>query len=253
MANRDGPKQQNKRREIKMQTTTTTIDPTEQVVFAMLQENTGMSILDSGGTNGRMWQRNQELNLEDFRTSPRSWIDPKYGDVAMSLFHFMNEHLTYDKPLQAHFDAFASDYPDEGWLHIIEIWLDALGVATEGDIYSDARWSFNTYNFDGWLVSQTLQGSIFGLNGVTYGIIQVHGGADVRGGYTAPRVFRLAIDDFLSAPFSTGFHCSNAECENTLTVNEPHQYEMIDGDEIKTIDNPSDAAICSCGSHWASF
>ena len=40
---------------------------TEQQIYNMLTENTGTHFLDSGGANGRHWQRNIKKSLEDFR------------------------------------------------------------------------------------------------------------------------------------------------------------------------------------------
>ncbi len=40
---------------------------TEQVIYEMLTESTGTNFLDSGGDNGRFWQRNQLRTLEDFK------------------------------------------------------------------------------------------------------------------------------------------------------------------------------------------
>jgi len=37
---------------------------TKQLVYKMLTENTGKHFLDSGGTDGRMWQRNQRKTME---------------------------------------------------------------------------------------------------------------------------------------------------------------------------------------------
>jgi len=49
----------------------------------------------------------------------------------------------------------------------------------------------NTYNH-GSTLSQTLQYSMFEYDGENYYILQVHGGCDIRGGYTTPRVFSCA-------------------------------------------------------------
>ena len=42
----------------------------EQTIYEMLIENTGTHMLDSGGANGRNWQKNQNLKLEDFKNQP---------------------------------------------------------------------------------------------------------------------------------------------------------------------------------------
>ena len=36
----------------------------EEVIYKMLTENTGVHMCDSGGENGRHWQRNQKKNLQ---------------------------------------------------------------------------------------------------------------------------------------------------------------------------------------------
>ena len=118
---------------------TATETKTEQVVFDMLTENTGTHFLDSGMDDGRHWQRNQKKTLEDFKNEPFCTIDPKYGDSAISLFHYMNQYLDFHEELTNTFEEFATAYPDEPWLSVIEEWLDALGIDAEGEFYSDAR------------------------------------------------------------------------------------------------------------------
>jgi len=51
---------------------------------------------------------------------------------------------------------------------------------------------FNTYNGDSDL-SQTLQGSTLTINDEYYYLIQIHGGCDVRGGYTDAKLFACDI------------------------------------------------------------
>lgn len=230
----------------------TLTDKTEAVIYGMLTENTGTHFLDSGGTNGRLWQRNQQLTLDDFKKQPDATIDPEWGDVEKSLYHHLNSYLTFDEPLNAHFEAFAKGLPDEGWLEVIELWLDSLGVDPEGgDFYGDARWVFNSYNFEYWL-TQTIQGATFGLNGQGYLILQVHGGADVRGGYTAPKVFRLEYkDEFILNAESAYFSCSNPECDQRLDVG-PDGYWLCDeyGNQVERYPNERDIAKCTCGATW---
>jgi len=42
----------------------------QKLVYKMLTENTGVHFLDSGGTDGRMWQRNAKKTIEDFANEP---------------------------------------------------------------------------------------------------------------------------------------------------------------------------------------
>ena len=51
--------------------------------------------------------------------------------------------------------------------------------------------SFNTYNYASAL-SQVLQGTYVSINGKDYILLQIHGGCDVRGGYTDAKLFRLS-------------------------------------------------------------
>ena len=232
--------------------TTTTHTKTEQVIFDMLTENTGKHMLDSGGDSGRMWQRNQQKTLEDFKNEPYCKIDSKYGDSSISLFHYMNQYLDFDEELTKHFEEFATQLPDEPWLSVIEEWLDALGIECEGEFYSDARWNFNTYNFDLWWVNQTLQGSFFGMNGKEFLIVQVHGGADVRGGYTKPKVFCLknwsGKDEFVFCAADLSFTCPN--CEATLNIS-GYEATFTDADgELRELDRSEDMPICECGGEW---
>ena len=38
----------------------------EKIIYKMLTENTGIHMCDSGGDDGRGWQRNQKKSLKDF-------------------------------------------------------------------------------------------------------------------------------------------------------------------------------------------
>lgn len=229
-----------------------TLTKTEEVIYGMLTENTGASILDSGGAYGRNWERNQRLSLDDFKKQPEATIDPEYGDVSKSLFHHLNEYLDYDAPLTAHFDEFAKTLPDEGWLEVMELWLDSLGVDPEGgEFYSDARWVFNSYNFEYWL-PQTIQGATFGLNGQGYLILQIHGGCDVRGGYTKPKVFKLdEKDTFIFEAERAYFYCTDLECARRLEVS-PEGYWLCDenGNQLELFNDPRKIAKCTCGHNW---
>ena len=225
---------------------------TEQVIFDMLTENTGTHFLDSGGDDGRMWQRNAKKTLDDFRSEPFATIDPKYGDSSISLFHYMNQYLDFDEELTKHFEEFATQLPEEPWLEIIEEWLDVLGVEPEGEFYSDSRWNFNTYNFDLWWVNQTLQGSFFGMSGKEFLVVQVHGGADVRGGYTKPKVFALKSwsgkDEFVLSGADICFTCP--KCDATLNIS-GYDANFLNADgELKELDSIEEMPICECGGEW---
>jgi hypothetical protein len=52
-------------------------------------------------------------------------------------------------------------------------------------------WTFNTYNGEYPCLSQDVQGTGLGGPYSDYTMVSVHGGADIRGGYTAPRVYSV--------------------------------------------------------------
>ena len=168
---------------------------TGEVLQAMLTENTGAHMLDSGGAYGRMWQRNQG---RDFAAEPGATISIKEGyiDIRRSTYHFLNECLEFDEAVNDRFEAFnrATDPGDQiPWLTLMEefvknVLFDATGIYGEGDPIM-----VNTYNHDS-LLDQTIQYLYFEISEKGYVLLQIHGGCDVRGGYTAPKAFRCNIE-----------------------------------------------------------
>jgi hypothetical protein len=172
---------------------------TAEVLAALFTENTGAHLLDSGGAYGRHWERHQGKTVRDFLAAPELTIDA-YG-VTRDAYRWLVDRLDYDPVMDAAFQAFL-DLNQEvfGYLEAMEEFPNTLGA---DDIYT-----INTYNGDSAL-SQTLQWTQWELAGQTYFALQVHGGCDVRGGYTRPRVFsgdETALYDLEAV----SLHCS--EC-----------------------------------------
>ena len=68
-------------------------EKTEKIIYQMLIENTGIHMCDSGGKDGRGWQRNQKKSLKDFKNEP---VIKKDDDLIIkSLFHHLNESCVY--------------------------------------------------------------------------------------------------------------------------------------------------------------
>lgn len=164
---------------------------TERKVFEMLTENTGSHLLDSGGAYGRHWERNQGKTIEDFEREPeeRIELDFKYKYIyrTVSVYHFLKdlelcdicEEFNRINEAADNWDADADVYgvSSEAWEYLTEL----------NEVEVERSW--NTYNGDCDL-TQTLQGATLEINGEGYFLIQVHGGCDVRGGYTTARLFR---------------------------------------------------------------
>ena len=194
---------------------------TATVLKAMLVENTGVHMLDSGGAYGRSWQQNKG---RDFEAEPAATISVEEGyiDIRRSTFHFLNECLEFDETLNARFLAFNRKRDPEDripWLPLMEEFVEsigAMGIYGEGDPVTA-----NTYNHDS-LVDQILQYVYFEIDEQGYVLLQIHGGCDARGGYTAPKAFRADVEDSPSV-FSDG--------EATITCKAGgHRWYVQEGD-----------------------
>lgn len=167
---------------------------TREVLLGMLKENTGRHFLDSGGAYGRAWERNQSRDLGN---EPASTLSFRYKEVDLthSTFHWLAERLDYAPDLQEKFDAYVESQNDrDPWLVLMEGFFDHLSaegheVRDPIDRRDGTPMIVNTYNYE-CLLDQTLQFAYATVDGDPVVLLQIHGGCDVRGGYTAPKVFR---------------------------------------------------------------
>ena len=178
----------------KTQKTTSNI---EELIFSMLTENTGTHMCDSGGTNGRMWQRNANKCLADFEAEPQELYqyDPKYNEIyrTVSVFHYLTHNLEVDS-IAFNFNELNTNAKDweadceEDDASLYGVSFNAwLNLVTSNEVEVSRSW--NTYNGDSDL-SQILQGANLTINEENYVLIQIHGGADARGGYTDAKLFK---------------------------------------------------------------
>ena len=188
---------------------------TELAVYEMLTENTGRHILDSGGEDGRSWQRNQSKSLDDFRNEPQTVFDTKYYDATVSLFHHLVGKLTYSEEYTEEFYDWAGNR-DVSWLELMETFPDSMGWRK---LFTE-----NSYNRES-LLSQVIQYTVYDTGSELLVALQVHGGADVRGGYTRPRIF--SIDDEYSLVMEDGaIYCDG----NAVDSDGPHRFDWSGGE-----------------------
>lgn len=179
-----------------------TITETARVLADMLTENTGRHFLDSGGAYGRNWERNAGRDVEVFLDAPRVTLDARfdYLDVTLDVFHWLNDRLEYDAAYTRKLKVFAAAFdPDSPWLATMETFGEA-----HREHYGRGEFDgcVNSYNGES-LLSQVIQYVIFtGSDGEQRIMLQIHGGCDVRGGYTAPKVFRFATYEGVYDMFS---------------------------------------------------
>jgi len=170
----------------------------KETIVSMLTENTGRSILDSGGIYGRNFERNKGKDVAYYESTPQATLEiSKYGDnwealPTVSIFHLLTQTLGLDSYCKEfntlevgnhNGDYYGTDWNQCEWLKENE--FEGVG---EG---------FNTYN---WASnhSQILQGQELNRDGETYVLLQIHGGCDARGGYTDAKLFKVSSNEIYS-------------------------------------------------------
>lgn len=192
-------------------------DETDKLIVSMLQENTGTHFLDSGGAYGRSWERNRAIT--DFKSRPELIVNiDKYGiELSIDIFHYLSSFLSLNdkaKELQKEYEQFVEAHPDNYEVQNMEEFMDSVSPNDEM-----AHGLTNTYNYDNAL-NGTLQYGVFTLDGEgqysdeCYIILQIHGGCDVRGGYTDAKIFKLLdFDYFIMAQSDLNAGCQCGYCD----------------------------------------
>jgi hypothetical protein len=139
-----------------------------------------------------MWQRNAKKTIQDFENEDEQSyeFDFKYNEIyrTVSVFHYLTNNLEIDDICE-HFNKLQNE--NDNW----DAKGDFYGVSLEAGNFLnilnnvEIQRSWNTYNGDSDL-SQILQGTTLEIDGEYYFIIQIHGGADARGGYTHAKMFK---------------------------------------------------------------
>ena len=168
------------------------MDAVKKLVYELLTENTGAHPLDSGGAYGRHWERNAKKSIEDFEAEPEAVLEIKKWDNGLdaypriSLYHYLTRILELDDLCNEFNAQPVNDWDSDDYYGVSaagEQWLKDKGFEPIGD-------TFNSYNGDSCL-SQVIQGETFKRDGDYYCLLQVHGGCDIRGGYTDAKLFKL--------------------------------------------------------------
>lgn len=224
------------------------LSKTRQVLQEMLTENTGQHFLDSGGAYGRHWEKNQD---RDFETEPCTvlrfalWDDKGewvISELTHSVYHWLAERLIYDGQKQAAFERFANNpcRKEDDWFTILEgYWSHIVAkygvTGPEGD---DQPAVVNTYNGED-LLSQGMQYWLFEWEYPAV-FLMIHGGCDVRSGYTKPQFFWLDQSRSENALFDNAqayIRCRNDQHDPTQLTLEgkpddsryPHAWYTDDG------------------------
>lgn len=194
------------------------MDITARKIASMLTENTGRHFLDSGGAYGRNWERNQG---RAFEAEPETVVDGRWGlNVTHNVYHWLKGRLKYNSRLQGWFTRFCNRPENEhkSWFECLDAFMEHMKEKAYregkefGGIYCDGDpVTVNTYNHES-LLSQVIQYTYWEDENGGHVFLQIHGGCDVRGGYTKPVAFdvdtnmtELAIFDDQRA----GIYCAN--------------------------------------------
>ena len=162
-----------------------------KLIESMLKENTGIHFMDSGGGSGRAWQRNEK---RDFAKDPqvkldiREWTDSDGKEridsgFSVSTYHYLCSMLALDAACKKF-----NKMKCENWDSELAYGLSTKGEEFLNDVGAEIGKALNTYNWDCPL-DQVLQFSPLTINADEYVLLQIHGGADVRGGYTDAKLF----------------------------------------------------------------
>tara|TARA_R110002110_G_scaffold9257_1_gene45818 strand:- start:327 stop:1040 length:714 start_codon:yes stop_codon:yes gene_type:complete len=178
------------------QTQKRTTSNVNELVYSMLTENTGTHFLDSGGAGGRMWQRNANKCLQDFEDeqeeSYQYAADSNEIFRTVSVYHFLTNDLQIDN-ICFEFNSLNTEPKDWEADTNTDVSIYGVSVAAWQHLTSfyevKVSRSWNTYNGESDL-SQILQGANLTINDEEYILIQIHGGADARGGYTDAKLFK---------------------------------------------------------------
>ena len=187
----------------------TTATKTEDAIQEMLTENTGRALCDSGGAYGRNYERNQGRDFKSEKTGTIEWGEDG-PDVTLNLYHWIVERLgEYRDDLTEELHTFgqSEEMEYESWPKTLEAWLKGRDV-NESDVIGE-----NSCNGE-QVLSQVIQWWEWDEedeNG-TFRVIalQIHGGCDVRGGYTAPRIFEIEEEYALCSCANATIYCK--EC-----------------------------------------
>ncbi len=193
------------------------MDQTPRLIAQMLRENTGRLLTDSGGENGRMWQRNAEVDFlaqpqalvnyvampaDDETTSLRHYEVVTDLSVAISTYHYLTSLLTVTKQsvmfdIELHAllrERMSVTYGNLTELLYTHSYQGAMqGMAnkyhdgTDYVFYPGTGITYS-YNDGGSNLSQDVQYIGFWHQDKAYVIVQTHNGADASEGMSHPRV-----------------------------------------------------------------
>ncbi len=218
----------------------------------ILTENTGSNMLDSGDIYGRAYEKNIENGILTGYQPVDFYIDEKNKEVEITptvpVYDFLAYNLDFDDELDDWFNYIV----EKAGLDVYSI-VDQEQALQEIPDIEDISSCYNTYNGE-CVLSQTLQFHHFEYWSEDYVLLQVHGGCDIRGGYTYPQVFRVNDMDMFYmglADCQIDCDCSCYHYEDLYSIyldmeDGKFQYEPISQKEMYTRVYEDDEGVLRC-------
>lgn len=232
------------------------INPTEKILQAMLTENTGVRFMDSGGKNGRTWQRNQGIDFTKVEPITLSTNGTEI-EISVSLFHWLKSRVYYDQGMQEKYEWYIRVYDDLPYL--VQALKFAKYMRSKDSNVSkydkiEQRYTSNYEHF----LDQDFQFTVFPYHDDWYAIISIHGGAEARGGFTDNKVFKISDSQGLEMWYTLGcYHNVSLYCDHCdlpTFDNEMLGYNRYWLDTWRSEWNPRDLKIVTLGElrNWRS-
>lgn len=234
-----------------------------EVLQKLFTENTGKHFLDSGGTDGRQWQKNQ---TRDFESEPEVTIeywDGKFSYITVNTYHYFKQVLEVDEVCESvnevlrennHHWVGNVDFEDvyEGVLRSEQ--LDEWCIDVHGSSlveYVGGQW--NTYNGE-YNTDHVFLGQFVKIDNEPYVLLQLHLGADVRVGYSDVQLFK--VEGFLTGCPDVSIYSEKRNAsidfrggDIELYDHETHDSEHMDRDDLEEHvkdDNEWEASLMIC-------
>lgn len=172
-------------------------------IIDILKENTGKHFLDSGFDNGRHWQRNQDKNfLEEKRVLIDTYSDNEFAGYYISLFWYLNDILEITKESEMFNKILNKERKKNDDLFWCADCVEELENHFELDNITEQK---NTCNWDSNF-TQDFTFIEFEYNEDKFVALQVHNGADIRGGYTDTQIFEMKDDTYMGLADVFGYY-----------------------------------------------
>lgn len=223
----------------------------EKLLFSMYTENTGSALWDSGNAYGRHHERNSKLTLKKALDLPSVTFDLYNNEatatssdlcLSVNLFKYLINCELELNDICEKFNKINKKAKDCDFEQMYGVSLKAGAFLQElNAIFDDP---FNSYNDSIQILSQVIQGCYVTIGDNKYILLQIHGGCDVRGGYTNAKLFKLnKHSDYLPMAYVYGY-INGISVDNTY-----NGYSLTDeqGKEVVLGKNPKidiDINVC---------